>query len=79
MDAGLGARECPFVGARSGLRSVRAMWWASCNRSNAGHWSGQVGVGFEFGYAKDKKKSKRRRATWAPVPECGTDAVPQGR
>jgi len=28
---------------------------------NAGHWSGQVGVGFEFGYAKDKKKSKRKK------------------
>ena len=28
---------------------------------NAGHWSGQVGVGFEFGYAKDKKKSKPKR------------------
>lgn len=28
---------------------------------NAGHWSGQVGVGLEFGYAKDKKKKKSKR------------------
>ena len=26
----------------------------------AGHWSGQVGVAFEFGYAKDKKKTKKK-------------------
>ena len=27
---------------------------------DAGHWSGQVGMAFEFGYAKDKEKKKKK-------------------
>lgn len=53
--AGLSMRGGPLRLALS-ARNVAGILYPM----QAGHWSGQVGVAFEFGYAKDKKKTKKK-------------------
>ena len=53
--AGLSMRGGPLRLALS-ARNVAGILYPM----QAGHWSGQVGVAFEFGYAKDKKRTKKK-------------------